>query len=240
MHMSQFHYLPLAPGFFSILVGIFLVMLVALVVLGAFRHAFVSLGVSPRTAMLLLLATLVGSYFNIPIAVLPPEALQSDTVIDYFGMQYTVPQVENLHGTVVAVNVGGAIIPTIMSVYLLVTRQLWVPGAIATAIVAVVLHWLATPVAGLGIAVPVFFPAIVTAVVALLLSRRDAAPLAYIAGSMGTLIGADLTNLDKVSGLGAPVASIGGAGTFDGIFLTGILAVLLAGIYRPGQTVTQS
>ncbi len=239
MHMSQFHYLPLAPGFFSILVGIFLVMLVALVVLGAFRHAFVSLGVSPRTAMLLLLATLVGSYFNIPIAVLPPEALQSDTVIDYFGMQYTVPQVENLHGTVVAVNVGGAVIPTIMSVYLLVTRQLWVPGAIATAIVAVVLHWLATPVAGIGIAVPVFFPAIVTAVVALLLSRRDAAPLAYIAGSMGTLIGADLTNLDKVSGLGAPVASIGGAGTFDGIFLTGILAVLLAGIYRPGQTVTQ-
>jgi uncharacterized membrane protein len=239
MHMSQFHYLPLAPGFFSILIGIFLVMLVALVVLGALRHAYVSLGVSPKAAMLLLFATLVGSYFNIPIAVLPPEALQSDTVIDFFGMQYTVPQVENLPGTVVAVNVGGAVIPTIMSVYLLVTRQLWVPGAIATAIVALVLHWLATPVAGIGIAVPVFFPAIVTAVVALLLSRRDAAPLAYIAGSLGTLIGADLTNLDKVRGLGAPVASIGGAGTFDGIFLTGILAVLLAGLYHPRQTVMQ-
>ena len=60
-----------------------------------------------------------------------------------------------------------------------------------------------------------------------------AAPLAYIAGGLGTLIGADLTNLDKVRGLGAPVASIGGAGTFDGIFLTGILAVLLAGLYHP-------
>ena len=126
-----------------------------------------------------------------------------------------------------------------MSVYLLVARQLWVPGAIAAAIVAIVLHWLATPVAGIGIAVPVFFPAIVTAVVALLLSRRDAAPLAYIGGSMGTLIGADLTNLDKVRGLGAPVASIGGAGTFDGIFLTGILAVLLAGLYHPRQTASQ-
>ncbi len=239
MHMSQFHYLPLAPGFFSILIGIFLVMLVAMVVLGALRQAFVSLGVSPRTAMLLLFATLLGSYFNIPIAVLPPETLQSDTVIDFFGMEYTVPQVENLRGTVVAVNVGGAVIPTIMSVYLLVTRQLWVPGAIAAAIVAIVLHWLATPVAGIGIAVPVFFPAIVTAVVALLLSRRDAAPLAYIGGSMGTLIGADLTNLDKVRGLGAPVASIGGAGTFDGIFLTGILAVLLAGLYHPRQTASQ-
>jgi uncharacterized membrane protein len=50
---------------------------------------------------------------------------------------------------------------------------------------------------------------------------------------MGTLIGADLTNLDKVRGLGAPVASIGGAGTFDGIFLTGIVAVLLAGFVTP-------
>jgi len=239
MHMSQFHYLPLAPGFFSILIGIFLVMLVALVVLGALRHAYVSLGVSPRAAMLLLLATLVGSYFNVPIAVLPPEALQSDTVIDFFGMQYAVPFVENLPGTVIAVNVGGAVIPTIMSVYLLVTRQLWVTGTIATVVVALVLHWLATPVAGLGIAVPVFFPAIVTAVVALLLSRREAAPLAYIGGSLGTLIGADLTNLDKVRGLGAPVASIGGAGTFDGIFLTGILAVLLAGLYHSRQTVMQ-
>ena len=87
--------------------------------------------------------------------------------------------------------------------------------------------------AGIGIAVPVFLPALATAAVALLLSRENAAPLAYIAGSMGTLIGADLTNLDKVAGLGAPVASIGGAGTFDGIFLTGILAVLLASLYQP-------
>ena len=58
-------------------------------------------------------------------------------------------------------------------------------------------------------------------------------PLAYIGGSMGTFIGADLLNLDKVQGIGAPVASIGGAGTFDGIFLTGILAVLLASIFSP-------
>jgi uncharacterized membrane protein len=120
-----------------------------------------------------------------------------------------------------------------MSIYLLTSRRLWVSGAIATAIVAVVLHWLANPVPGVGIAVPIFVPALITAAVSLLLSRRDAAPLAYISGSMGTLIGADLTNLDKVAGLGAPVASIGGAGTFDGIFITGILAVLLAGLYRP-------
>jgi uncharacterized membrane protein len=239
MHLSQFHYLPLTPSFFSILVALFIGLLVLMVVIGALRHAYLSLGVSPGTAMLLLLGSLIGSYFNIPVAVLPPEQVQSDKVIEFYGMQYTVPVVENLPGTVIAINVGGAVIPTIMSIYLLASRGLWISGAIATAIVAIVLHWLADPVPGVGIAVPIFVPAIVTAAISLLLSRRDAAPLAYISGSMGTLIGADLTNMDKVAGLGAPVASIGGAGTFDGIFLTGILAVLLAGLYRPSRPVAQ-
>ena len=232
MEMSQFHYLPLTPGFFSILVGIFGIVFL-LLQLGALRYAYLSLGVSARTAMWLLVASLVGSYFNIPVAVLPAKQVMSDQVVNFFGMQYAVPVVENWPGTVIAVNVGGAVIPALMSLYLLISRRLWVSAAIATAIVALVLHRLANPVPGLGIAVPVFLPALVTAVVALVLSRRDAAPLAYIAGSMGTLIGADLTNLDKVRGLGAPVASIGGAGTFDGIFLTGILAVLLASIFHP-------
>jgi uncharacterized membrane protein len=237
MHMSQFHYLPLPPAFFSILVGIFLIVFI-LLMLGALRYAYLSLGVSQSTAMLLLFASLIGSYFNIPVADLPGEQILSNQVIEYFGMQYTVPVVVNWPGTVIAINVGGAVIPTLMSIYLFVTRRLWIKGVIATAIVALVLHWLANPVRGVGIAVPVFFPALTTAVVALLLARGAAAPLAYIAGSMGTLIGADLTNLDKVRGLGAPIASIGGAGTFDGIFLTGILAVLLASLYHPKDHLT--
>jgi uncharacterized membrane protein len=239
MHMSQFHYLPLAPGFFSLLIGLFIVVFGVMLVFRLLRHAYLNLGVSPSAAMWLLIATLIGSYFNIPVAVLPHEALQSDTVATFFGMQYTVPMVDNLSGTVIAINVGGAVIPTAMSLYLLATRGLWLRGTIATAAVALILHWLANPVPGIGIAVPVFLPALATAIVALLLSRDHAAPLAYIAGSLGTLIGADLTNLDKVGGLGAPVASIGGAGTFDGIFLTGILAVLLAGLYHPRQPVPQ-
>ena len=183
--------------------------------------------------MFLLFATLVGSIFNIPVAELSPERIVSYEVIHFFGMRYRVPVVTHWEGTVIAVNVGGAVIPTLMSVYLLIKRELWVKGLIATAVVALVIHWMADPVPGLGIAVPVFMPALVTAVIALLLSRKDAPPLAYIAGGLGTLIGADLTNLDKVRGLGAPVASIGGAGTFDGIFLTDILAVLLASLYTP-------
>jgi uncharacterized membrane protein len=76
-------------------------------------------------------------------------------------------------------------------------------------------------------------PPAAAAIIALILSRQDVAPLAYVAGSLGTLVGADLLNLDKVRGLGAPVASIGGAGTFDGIFLSGVLAVLLASVLGP-------
>jgi uncharacterized membrane protein len=228
--MSQYHYLPLTPEFFSILVGLFLVLLV-LIQVGALRYAYMRLGMSSGAALLLLFASLVGSYFNIPVAQLAGERVVSGQVVDFFGMRYVVPVVEDWPGTLIAVNVGGAVIPVLMSLYLLIRHALWIRGLIATAVVALVIHWFANPVRGVGIAVPVFLPALITAVLAIVLARERAAPLAYVAGSLGTLIGADLTNLDKVADLGAPVASIGGAGTFDGIFVTAILAVLLASIY---------
>jgi uncharacterized membrane protein len=145
-------------------------------------------------------------------------------------MHYSVPVVFDWPGTVIAINVGGALIPTLISLYLLTKNQVWGLGLIATACVATVCYWLAQPVPGVGIAVPTFVPALTAAICALVLSRRYAAPLAYIGGSMGTLVGADLLNLGMIQGLGAPVSSIGGAGTFDGIFLTAILAVLIAGL----------
>ena len=231
---SQMQYLPLAPGFFTLLVFLFGVLIV-LIQLRVLRYAYMKLGISSGTAMLLLFGSLVGSYFNIPITLLPGQTVRSGEVIDFFGMEYVVPVVAQWPGTMIAVNVGGAVIPTVMSIYLLARYDLWLRGTVATALVALVIHWWADPVPGVGIAVPVFAPALVTAVVALVLARERAAPLAYVAGSLGTLIGADLTNLDRIPGLGAPVASIGGAGTFDGIFLTGILAVLLASIY-PGRS----
>jgi uncharacterized membrane protein len=154
-------------------------------------------------------------------------------VVDFFGIRYPVPLMVDRPGTLIAVNIGGAAIPAMMSLYLLIRYELWAKGVIAVAGVALVVYWLATPVPGLGIVVPVFVPTIATAIVAVLLSRENAAPLAYIAGSLGTLIGADLFNLGHIAKLGAPIAAIGGAGTFDGIFLTGIAAVLLASFYAP-------
>ena len=231
---SQVHYLPLTPGFFSILL-VLLAGLIILIQLRILRYAYMKLGVGPGAALFLLFASLIGSYFNLPIAVLPGKPVMAGQIIEFYGMQYVVPQVVSWPGTVLAVNVGGAVIPTMMSTYLVIRYQLWLKAAIATAVIAFVIHSMATPVAGIGIAVPVFAPVVTTAILAFILSREYAAPLAYIGGSMGTLIGADLLNLDKITNLGAPVASIGGAGTFDGIFLTGILAVLLAGIASPSR-----
>jgi uncharacterized membrane protein len=87
----------------------------------------------------------------------------------------------------------------------------------------------ARPVPGLGIAVPALLPGVFAVLVAALLHPAAIAGLAYAGGTLGALAGADLANLRKVRDLGAPVASIGGAGTFDGVFLTGVIAVLLAG-----------
>jgi uncharacterized membrane protein len=108
--------------------------------------------------MFLLFATLVGSIFNIPVAELPPERIVSHEVIQFFGMRYRVPVVTQWAGTVIAVNVGGAVIPMLMSIYLFIKRELWVKALVATAVVALAIHWMAHPVPGLGIAVPIFMP----------------------------------------------------------------------------------
>ena len=232
MPLSSPHYLPSPLPYFSIL-AVILIVLIAVIEVRALRYAFLRIGLSSRAAFLVLLASLVGSYFNIPVVELPAQQILTREEVQFFGMHYVVPVTIDWPGTLIAVNVGGAVIPVVVSLYLLITHHLWIRGAVAVACVAAICHLLAYPVPGLGIAMPMVVPPIASALVALLLSRSEAAPLAYIGGSLGALIGADLLNLDKVQSLGAPVASIGGAGTFDGVFLTGILAVLLASLFRP-------
>src|SRR6201987_4618864 len=194
---SQIHYLPLTPALFSILVLLFGVLII-LIQLRILRYAYMRLGVGPGAALLLLFGSLVGSYFNIPLTILPGQTVRSGEIVDFFGMRYVVPLVTAYPGTVLAVNVGGAVIPTLMSTYLILRYQLWVKAMIAVVVIAIVIHASATPVQGVGIAVPVFAPVITTAILAFILSREYAAPLAYIGGSMGTLIGADLMNLEKI------------------------------------------
>jgi uncharacterized membrane protein len=223
------HYFPIDVGvatlFFAILFG--LLVFIQLRLLG---HAYSALGLDPRVAMLVLLASLLGSYVNLPLARLPEQRVVSREVVEIFGVPFLAPVAVDWPGTILAINVGGAVIPILLSFYLLMRYDLWAAGAVATAVVGFVVHRMATPIPGVGISVPTIAPPLLAAGVALVLSRRFAAPIAYIGGSLGVLIGADLLNLGRLQSLGAPVASIGGAGTFDGIFLTGVIAVLLASL----------
>jgi len=196
--------LPLVVVFFLFVLLIFLVEIRVL------TYAYRKVGVNPRYAFAVMLLSLFGAGVDIPLFAIGPG-----------------PEALTTRGTIVAMNVGGALIPILVSIYLLARTGMLVRMAIGTIIVAAVVHSLAYLVPGAGIAVPMIAPPLVAAGVALLLAFRRAPPVAYVAGSMGTLIGADLLNLGQIARLGVPMVSIGGAGTFDGVFLTGILAGLL-------------
>jgi uncharacterized membrane protein len=219
--------------FFAVLL-VLLFAVVALIFVGAVSIAFSNVGFTPLTIFLILIATLIGSFINIPIYKLKTRIpMVRDEFVSWFGVTYRIPQVE--YGetvTVLALNVGGALIPSAVSVYLLAKSPVStiLLSLIGVLFVAIITKIVARPVKGVGIATPAFIPPIAAAIVAFALMPSEPRVIAYVAGTLGTLIGADLLNLRKIPKLGAPVASIGGAGTFDGVFLSGIIAVLLAGL----------
>jgi uncharacterized membrane protein len=221
------HYFPVTP-LFMVLLFVVLAAVVALLQFGVLTYAYEKMGVGRRYILGILLLSLLGSAINIPIAELPAKDIVVQSTVDYFGVRYAVPTIEHQGRTILAINLGGALIPMALSLFLLVKHEIYLEAAVGVAAMAAVTHLLARPVPGVGIALPPLLPPILAAAIALLISRKHAAPLAYIAGSMGCLLGADVLNLNRIRELGAPIASIGGAGISDGIFLTGIIAVLLA------------
>jgi uncharacterized membrane protein len=192
--------------------------------------AFERIGFNSIEYLLILWGTLLGSMINVPVGeVRSAEPLVAVREVKVFGLYYRIPSVVYKQSTtVIALNVGGAVIPILVSVYLLVSHAtLLLAAFLGTVIVAVMVHLMARKVKGVGIVTPSILPPIIAAVVSYLLVPGSPAVVAYVSGTLGALIGADLTNLRGIGKLGAPMASIGGAGTFDGIFLTGIVAVLL-------------
>ncbi len=219
-------YSPFGPGLLLLLV-LLLGVLILLVEMRVLTYAFRKIGIRPRYAFGVMLLALIGSHVNLPLYSVPVGRIVPPRAIKHFGRTYIVPETIVPDTTVVAINVGGALIPLLVSVYLFIRFRARVRMLIGTAIVALIVHQFADVVPGVGVVVPMLVPPLVAAAVALLLAFRQAPPLAYVSGTMGALIGADLVNLPRLAELGAPVVSIGGAGTFDGVFLTGIIAGLL-------------
>ncbi|MDH5659605.1 MAG: DUF1614 domain-containing protein [Gammaproteobacteria bacterium] len=204
------------------------ILLIIILQLGVFGIVLAKLGLSPDSAVLLLGSTLMGSLINLPL-------FNIKTTIDISPPKFPLPRlfyssVQSFQGkTIIAINVGGALIPTFFSIYLMFLHPLNILQILlAITIVSMVCYYFSRPIKGLGIGMPIFIAPLTAAVVALIIAPSHSAPLAYICGTLGVLIGADLFRLKDIKHMGVPIASIGGAGTFDGIFFTGIIAVLLA------------
>ena len=203
--------------------------LVVLIHVGAITIAFDRLGLSPQAGLLLLLSSLIGSGINVPVYARKQRAEFFDIDRSPKPLSWGLPRYGFRGRTVIAVNLGGCIIPVGVSLYLLNHHPLSLATTgLGLAVVASASYAFSRPIAGLGIGMPLFIAPLVSALTAVLLDPAHSAPLAYISGTMGVLIGADLLRLRDIDRMGVAVASIGGAGTFDGIFFTGIIAVLLA------------
>ncbi len=213
------------PRMLLLLVG--LALLTALIQINLLAIAFDKLGLSPHVAMTLVLGALFGSAINLPLVRITAEAPPEPPPPLPAWLQPLQLPFEGT--TLIAVNLGGCIIPVGFSAYLMAHNPLpFIEVLSAIAIVTFVSYRLSRPIPRLGIAIPVLVAPVTAALTALLINAEHAAPLAYISGTLGVLTGADLLRLGDIRKMGTPLASIGGAGTFDGIFITGIVAALLA------------
>jgi len=232
-------YKPFSLLYFAFL--IFLFITVAGWFLSFFEGLLVEhLGLPQRYFWAITLLSLIGSYVNLPLAILESQSqVPYFEQVESFGILYEIPKIDvSRKQTLVMINLGGAIIPTVISLYMLYSIYWLSPNPLLTVaktlivlvIVTLNTHQSAQIVEGLGITTPAWGPPTMTAFVVFLINYFSPVyypmQIAYIGGTLGALIGADLLNLGKIAGVG-PVVSIGGAGTFDGVYLTGLMSVLL-------------
>ena len=192
------------------------------------------LQLSPAAAVSVVIGILAGSFINIPVGRITRSEDVGTHPLAAYGLDRVFPRLARVgRETVIAVNVGGCLIPAGLALYELVFLAGHGLGIFTTTIAActvntAVCYWLARPVRGLGIVMPGLVPALVAALMAGILAPGHAPPVAFVAGVTGPLLGDDLLHFKDISKLATGVASIGGAGTFDGIVLSGIVALYLA------------
>ena len=125
MRRSSFHYFPLALPFILISL-LFLLFVFTLLQIRVLEYAYEKIGINPRYIFSLLFFSLMGSCVNIPVAKLSAKQVLSGQEITFFGIRYIIPPVQKRTRTVIAVNVGGAVIPAFLSLYLLVKNGLYI------------------------------------------------------------------------------------------------------------------
>lgn len=188
-----------------------LVVIAALIYFGLGQRALDRLYLTDKAALAVIVAMIIGGYIDIPIP---------------FGRVDA------------AVNVGGAIIPVALAIYVLTkagTTKEWVRALVATVVTVAVVYLVNRFVfnakpwqTNTDLIDPIYMYPILAGLTAYIAGRSRRS--AFIAATLGVLI---LDIVDYITVLVSGVRSsmlIGGAGVFDVIVLSGILAVGFAEI----------
>jgi uncharacterized membrane protein len=222
------------PGCLPLVIFVALMLVLPFFFADLVLTALGKLGLSPQSSFLAALGIFLGGMLNIPVKRIEREELSEVTPVTLFGFASMFPRFQRQRTyTIIAVNVGGCVVPTMLALYELyrvvgVGSFALVAAGAATAINILVCYRLARPLPQVGIALPALIPALVAAACGLFFVPDMAPSIAFIAGVFGPLVGADLLHLRDIENISAGIASIGGAGTFDGIVLSALVATLLA------------
>ncbi len=218
----------------ALLLVVFLFLLLPWLFLDIILIALGKLSIAPQLAPLIVLVMFVGSLINIPVLREPVPAQLRHHPLSIWGLErYWPGMYKEVRERIIAINLGGFVVPILLVVYevLLIGSkypEVLLPLIMAVLINVFVCYLLAQPIPQIGITLPALVPGVIAAICALLLAPTLAAPVAFCAGVLGPVIGADLMYLKKIRETQVGLASIGGAGTFDGIVISGLVAVLLA------------
>jgi uncharacterized membrane protein len=227
-----------ALSVFAVIIAVvIIILLIPLLLLGLVGAAFTRLGFSWISALAVVLLILLGSTVNIPLYTIKRDMVRAVPENATLSDPYTPWSAGQVWDTVISINLGGAIIPVLIAVYLLFTalpltgQSLILPVCAGILAVALVTYSSTRVIPGIGLQVPTLIPALTALLVALLLSGGTgitAAVSAVVCGTFGVLLGGNLVQIAKIKDLDIPAWSIGGSGTFGSMLICCILPALIA------------
>jgi len=225
----------MSRGCLPLFLFIFLLFLLPFFLADVLFTALNKLGLSVSQSIFIISGIFLGGLINIPLTRLK-TGQEWESYQNLFGIKnWQFPLNIKQNYTLLAINVGGGMIPAFLAFYQLYRFGILMPDysvltamLTSVAINAAACYKLAKPVRNVGIALNPLIPAIIATMMAITMTPHHAPATAFVSGVLGPLIGADLLNLDRIKHISTGMASIGGAGTFDGIVLSGIIATLLA------------
>lgn len=190
------------------------------------------LGIPPLIGLGIIFCIILGSLINIPLKRIETVSKVPTDLRPLFGFNPWFPrQILQKKQLVIAVNVGGCVVPSVLALYQLArlfNAEMILMPVIVIIINVIICYQLSEIKAGVGVLLPAYVPGVMAALCGVILTPENPPAAAFCAGIFGPLIGADLLRLKQIIALNSGTASIGGAGTFDGIIISGFIALLLS------------